>query len=110
MTGHNVFDPETGQPRLLSEQCSSCIGRAGNLMDLRAGRVQGMVREALAGGGAIICHQTLGYAGQPAARAAYCRWFYDKFGPRCNLLRIYDRLGGFLEVTPPDEGHEPQAQ
>lgn len=111
MSERSVFDPATGMPRLLSEQCSSCIGRPGNLMDLRAGRVRGMVAEALDGGGAIICHQTLGYAGQPPAAAAYCRWFYDKFGQRSNLLRVYERLGGFLEVLPPGEGgDEPAAQ
>lgn len=95
-------------PRLLSEQCSTCIGRPGNSMDLRPGRVRGMVQDSISGGGAIICHQTLGYVGQPKGIAAYCRWFFDQFGHRSNVLRIYERLGGFLEVDPPAKEEEPQ--
>lgn len=92
-----------GRPRVLAEQCSTCIGRPGNLMNLRPGRVRQMVRDAVRGGG-IPCHQTLSYGGHPEyGGPAACRWFYDHYGPACNLFRIYDRLGGFTEVEPPQE-------
>lgn len=93
-----------GMPRLLSAQCYSCIGRPGNKMDLRAGRVRQMIQDTLQGGGVIPCHQTLSYGDHPEAGGpAVCRWFYDAYGDRSNLVRIYDRLGGWTEVEPPQE-------
>lgn len=97
-----------GMPRLLSAQCATCIGRPGNQMDLRPGRVRQMVQDTLRQGGVIPCHQTLGYGGTREFEGgpAVCRWFYDQFGTRSNLVRIYDRLGGWAEVEPPkEEGH-----
>jgi hypothetical protein len=96
-----IIGPD-GKPRVLSEQCLTCIGRPGNLMQLRPGRVRSMVREGVNGGG-IICHQTLSYGEHPELGGAACRWFYDRYGHLCNLYRIYDRLGGFTEVEPPQD-------
>lgn len=94
-------------PRVLAEQCSTCIGRPGNLMDLRPGRVRQMVRDGCAGGG-IACHQTLSHGGHPEfGGPAACRWFYDHYGHLCNLFRIWGRLGGFIEVeTAQDNGDD----
>ena len=93
------------KPKLLSEQCETCIGHPGNVMDLRPGRVQGMVNEGINGRG-ITCHSTLSYGQHPEAGESMCRWFYDKFGPRCNYVRIMERLGGFDEVTLPRKEEE----
>lgn len=95
----NCTDPVTGKPRLLSKQCATCIGRPGNLMDLRPGRVAEMVNECLTRGGWFPCHETI----MPGATdpPAVCRWLYDKYGPRINLIRVMSRLGGFTEVDPP---------
>lgn len=104
----NCTDPETGKPRLLSEQCSTCIGRPGNKMDLRPGRVRQMVQACIQGGDGVACHQTLPYGGHPDFAPAYCRWIYDHYGDQINYFRIIMRLGGFTEVDPPqDEDGEP---
>jgi hypothetical protein len=96
-----------GKPRVLSGQCSTCVGRPGNLMQLRPGRLRKMVQEAVnSGGGGIICHQTLSYGSHPGFGGAVCRWFYDHYGHLCNLIRIYERLGGFTEVDPPQDDEE----
>lgn len=97
-----------GTPRLLSAQCSSCIGRPGNKMDLRPGRVRQMVQDTIRQGGVIPCHQTLSYGGHQEFEGgpAACRRFYAQSGDRSNLVRIYDRLGGWTQVSPPEEeGH-----
>jgi hypothetical protein len=102
----SCFDPLTGRPRLLSEQCSTCLGRPGNLMHLNPGRLGGLVREALGEGSqGVICHQTLSYGDHPNFGGAICRWFYDHYGPRNNFIRVMERLGGFIEVAPPEECH-----
>lgn len=107
MSGENILGRD-GKPRVLSEQCSTCIGRPGNLMDLRPGRVRQMVRDGVNSGGGIVCHQTLSYGDHPDFGPAACRWFYDTYGRLCNLYRIYGRLGGFTEVDPPrEEDDEP---
>jgi len=100
----SCFDPVTHRPRLMREQCSTCIFRPGNPMQLRPGRVKDMVNEALREGcQGIICHATLSYGDHPDFGGALCRGFYDSFGPRNNFVRVMERLGGFTEVDPPAE-------
>jgi hypothetical protein len=91
-------------PRVLAEMCSTCIFRPGNLMRLRPGRLRGMVRDALAGGGFITCHATLPYS-DPEAKPAVCRGFFDRYGPASNLLRVWSRIGPF-DFVPPPKGHD----
>jgi len=91
-----------GRPRVLTEQCSTCIGRPGNLMHLQAGRVKKMVNAGLEEGSqGIICHQTLSYGGHDTG-GALCRWFYDTYGPQNNFIRCIERIGGFTEIEPPE--------
>jgi hypothetical protein len=99
-----ILGPD-GKPRVLSKQCSDCIGRPGNLMRLRPGRVRDMVEGGVNGGG-ITCHQTLSYGIHPEFGGAACRWFYDRYGHLCNLYRIYGRIGGFTEVDLPQDDSE----
>lgn len=109
----NVIDPVTRKPRLLKEQCSTCVGRPGNLMHLRTGRLKDLI-QANTGPEAhgLVCHQTLSYGDDPDARPAFCRWFYDGFGHLANYIRISERLGGFTEVDPPGktEGDDHDAE
>ena len=93
-----------GKPRLLSEQCETCIFRAGNPMNLSRGRLKQISEAALREGSqGIICHDTLTYGPFPDYGGALCRGFYDSFGYRNNFIRIMERLGGFTEVPPPRE-------
>lgn len=101
------FDPVTRRPRVLSEQCSTCIFRAGNKMHLSPGRVKQMVREATREGSqGIICHQTLSYSDHPEFGGALCRGYYDSYGHLNNFVRVMERLGGFDEVPPPGAEEE----
>jgi hypothetical protein len=101
----SCFDRETRRPRLLSEQCATCIFRPGNLMHLSPGRLGSMVQQATRQGSqGIICHATLSYGEHPEFGAALCRGYYDKFGHLNNFVRIMERLGGFTEVAPPRGG------
>ena len=81
-----------GRPKLCAKKCATCIFRPGNLMNLRPGRVKGMVEEAVSHGGHIVCHDHID------SDQAQCRGFYDSFGHLVNLNRIVERLGGFEEV------------
>lgn len=106
----SCFDPVTRRPRLLTEQCATCILLPGNPMHLRPGRLRDMVSQALREGSqGIICHDTLTYGDYPDFGPALCRGFYDKFGPQNNFIRVMQRLGaldgtsGFTEVAPPGE-------
>ena len=60
-----------GRVHVLSEKCSTCIFRPGNLMHLEPGRVKGMVDASLRNDTAIVCHDTLNGA------QAVCRGFFD---------------------------------
>lgn len=104
--------PETpqaadGRPRLLSERCSTCVFRKGNLMSLRPGRLADLIASNVRAGAALTCHQTLSYGDHPEFGEAVCRGFYDAVGPRTNIIRVMERLGGFAEVPPPEKGETP---
>lgn len=104
----SVIDPGTGQPRVLSRPCSTCVFLPGNKMDLRPGRLMDLIRgNTGASSHGLICHETLGYGGNPEFGAAYCHNFFVKYGHLCNLIRIFSRLGGFTYVDPPGNGEEP---
>ena len=104
VTGADILDRETGLPRLMSEQCSTCVGRPGNLMHLREGQLKNLVADNCGPHSlGLICHQTLPYGDYPKFGAAYCRWFFDTCGHRANGIRVFSRLGGFTEVDPPEE-------
>lgn len=99
MSKYSCIPPGGGKPRLCREQCSTCIYRPGNQADLRPGRLLEMTRMALSQDSeGVICHHTIDWS----EGGALCRGFYDKFGYRNNFVRIMLRLGGFLEVEPPE--------
>jgi hypothetical protein len=60
-----------------------------------------MVTDAVDGGGYITCHKTLPYGDHPEATPAVCRGFYDAHGGRSQIIRIFERLGGFTLVPEP---------
>lgn len=92
------------RPRLLSEQCATCIYRPGNLTHLRPGRLKEITESSLGEGTrGLTCHDTLPYGDHPSYGEAMCRGFYDKFGYLNNYVRIIERLGGFTEVPPPGD-------
>lgn len=99
----SVIDPVTRLPRLLNDQCASCVFRPGNLMHLRPGRLKLLIAEntgPTAHG--LVCHETLSYGGHPGFTPAFCRGFYTKYGHLANYIRICERLGGFTEIDPPE--------
>ena len=83
MSSANVFRNE--RVHVLAARCATCIFRAGNLMELRRGRVAEMIEEATRNDSCIVCHETL--SGDNAA----CRGFYDLHATAA--LQIAQRLG-----------------
>ena len=78
MSGPSVADWEAGKTRLLSEQCQTCIFRAGNPMRLTPGRLKDLLHEAR--DGFIVCHSTLpGMAPAGYPGPAVCRGFADRY-------------------------------
>ncbi len=71
---HAVY--RDGRVHVLAEMCSTCVFRPGNLMDLPAGRLAGMVRDACGGDGCIPCHNTIR---RDDVAPAVCRGFFDRF-------------------------------
>lgn len=88
---HDVY--RDGKVHVCREMCSTCIFRPGNLMDLRGGRVRGMVEAARKDGSSIVCHKTLG------EHNAVCRGFFERYATA--PLQIAERLGLLVEVDPP---------
>jgi hypothetical protein len=109
MSDESVIDPVTHKPRLLKEQCKTCVGRPGNLMKLRPGRLQQLIRENTGPDAhGLVCHETLSYSQNPHFGPAYCHWFFETYGDLANLIRIYKRLGNFTKIDPPGENPMPE--
>ena len=91
------YPPNVNGPngiRVMREQCSTCIFRPGNLMQLNRGRLRDMVQESHARDTNVVCHQTLS-----EKFGAFCRGSVDdRVG---QLARIGERLGGWELVDPP---------
>src|ERR1700739_2543786 len=87
----SCYDQKTKRPRLLSDQCSTCIFRPGNPMHLSPGRLKDICNSAIREGSQeIICHDTLTYGPFPDYGGAICRGFYDSMGYRNNFIRIME--------------------
>jgi hypothetical protein len=95
-----IFDREARKPRLLARRCETCILGGANPIPLRPRRLKQLVKDAVDGGGHIVCHSTLS---NTDPQGAICRGFYEGVGYRSNGIRIMERLGGFLEVDPPSK-------
>ena len=95
----DVTDPVTRKPRRLTEQCSTCIMRPGDLMHLGPARLRNFINAARRNDSYVVCHQTLPGCAPDGYHPAVCRGFADKFST--NYLRIMERLGGFEDVEPP---------
>jgi hypothetical protein len=86
-----------GRVHVMSEKCSTCIFRPGNLMNLNPGVVKTMVDESIAQGGGITCHKTL--QGQ-AEQEATCRGFFDAHADKVPAFALAKDLGVIEEVPP----------
>lgn len=90
------YPPDVNGPngiRIMREQCSTCIYRPGNLMQLRHGRVADMTRECRARDTNVVCHQTLS-----DKLGAFCRGSVDAHAGQ--LVRIGERLNSIELVEP----------
>ena len=80
-----------GKVHVLKSWCETCIFRPGNLMHLRPGRVEQMVKEAVRKESCITCHSTL-----DTVCPAVCRGFFDRY--KTAPLQIAERLGYIEEM------------
>lgn len=90
-----------GKVHVLSEKCSTCVFRQGNVMHLPPGRLTGMVKDSIAEDAAITCHQTLPYGEYEVEGQAVCRGFYDQHGDKVTPLRLASAFGVLAEQEPP---------
>lgn len=83
-----------------ARMCKTCIFRPGNLMGLRPGRVEQMVREVTRIDGCIPCHQTT--YGQHEAGEAVCRGFFELHATAPLVLaRLLERIEWQEPLTSP---------
>ena len=87
-----------GRVHVLGEMCATCVFRPGNLMALRAGRLRGMVDNALRDDSAITCHSTL-Y--RDDVQPAVCRGFFDRHAADVLPLRAARMFDVLAEDPPP---------
>jgi hypothetical protein len=95
-----VFDPETRKPRLNREQCDTCILKPTSPLRRGPDKLSARrLKEIFADQSGIVCHSTFPDVAEPGVKPALCRGAADKLPSQ--MIRIYDRLGGFTEVDPP---------
>lgn len=97
-----VTDEATGEVRLLSERCSTCIFRPGNpFRATMPARVREMIQDAVANESHVTCHSTLPGSAPAVVEPAICRGFADTYGDRSLALRLGSALGTIREIPPP---------
>lgn len=82
--------------RVMSEQCSTCIFRPGNLMHLNTGRLADMVSSVKATESYVICHDTLDL---PLRKRAICKGSFDRI--KTTIIQLAERMG-FIELVDPE--------
>jgi hypothetical protein len=86
-----------GNLYVLTEKCSTCIFRPGNLMHLREGRLEQMVKTCLDADTVIPCHQTLD------GPRSICRGLYDVHRRDITVMRMAAALNVFAYDEPPEK-------
>jgi hypothetical protein len=89
-----------GKVHVLSDKCSTCVFRPGNLMNLQPGRLKDLVEGNLEPDSALTCHQTLEYSGT-GADPAVCRGFFDAYWEESTPLRMAKIMDLIEEDDPP---------
>jgi hypothetical protein len=67
-------------------------------------RTAAFVRQVLAEGTYVVCHQTLTYGDHPDFGPAICRGFHDAYAHRSLALRMLRAFRRLIEVDPPRPG------
>ena len=98
MTGDAYRD---GKVHVLTEQCSTCVFRPGNLMHLQSGRLKDLAESNRSADTALTCHQTLEYGGYDVPGNAICRGYFDAYADEITPLRMAVALDMIAEQEPP---------
>ena len=85
-----------GAVHVLSDMCSTCVFRPGNLMHLPPGHLKGMTRGAIDDQSCIPCHSTIR---RDDVDPAICHGFYIRYASRIVALR----LAHFLQIITYDD-------
>lgn len=88
---------------VLSERCSTCVFRPGNLMSLQPGRMKDLVESNRELDTAFACHQTI-Y--RPDVDEAVCRGYFDAFGDEITPLMLGKAMDLIAEDEPPTKEGE----
>ena len=97
----DISDAATGLSRLLSERCGTCILRPGDPMHLGPEQTATFIRQVLAAGSYVVCHQTLTYGDHPDYGPAICRGFFDSYRDRSRDLLVLQAGRRLTEIPPP---------
>lgn len=89
----------------MSERCSDCVFRSGNLMHLQPGRLGDLVRANLDADAALVCHQTT-YE-QDERGEAICAGFARAYGHEVTGLRAANVMGLVQDQEPAQQGPSP---
>ena len=87
--------------RVCAQMCESCVFRPGNLMELRAGRLRGMIEGSISEDACIPCHKTLD------GQRAVCRGFWERYRSMTLMCRLgHESVLGTIEVDPDASSRE----
>ena len=78
--------------------------RSGDKMHLGPEQTTAFVRQVLAEGTYVICHQTLTYGDNPDYGPAICRSFFEAYAGRSPALILLRACHRLIEVPPPPPG------
>lgn len=102
-----------GKVHVMTEKCSTCVFRPGNLMHLGPGRLKGMADQVQATGIPFSCHQSLPYSEEAYRQhyngAALCAGAVENYGDSSAILQMAEAMGLIEEVAPYPNPTSPSA-
>ncbi len=84
--------------------------RPGDKMHLGPEQTAAFVRQVLAEGTYVVCHQTLTYGDNPGFGPAICRGFFDAYAGQSPALRLLRACRRLTEVEPPRPVRPPEGE
>lgn len=98
-----VADPATGEIRILSTRCTTCVlNPAATAIRLAPGRRKEFIRQAREKRGHVVCHNTLPAVVPAGTPAAMCRGFAEAYGlPPAVVQAVVTGFGHLVAVPEP---------
>jgi hypothetical protein len=100
----DVIDRDSGNVRVLSRRCETCLFRALGHELFGGDRADEVIRRNVEVGALLTSHSTLPYGHHPDFGPAVCAGFWARHGMKTTAGRLAKLMLGVVKIAPPGGG------